>query len=150
MVSMCAFGAAALQTFLMQRQQHASVWPYLELGFYITGSDGFKITLTNKGVGPAIVKEVDIQYKGQQYDRLEKVAKQILQDTAFNYSIYSTNPPDNRVFAPGESLIIFNVKPKGYAARLSKSTDQINIKIRYASVFGQKWETDGQQTTQLE
>jgi hypothetical protein len=138
-VSMCAFGAAAMQTYLMQRQQYATVWPYLELRISISGNEGFAARLTNKGVGPAIVKQVDISYQGQRYERLEQVAGAILQDTAFNYDYFSTSPPDNRVFAQGESVVIFNVKEADYAARLVKVADQVSVRIRYASVFGQEW-----------
>jgi hypothetical protein len=148
-VSMCAFGAAAMQTYLMQRQQHATVWPYLELGTSITGREGFAVRLTNKGVGPAIVKEVDIRYQGRPYDRLEQVAKAVLRDTAFNYTVYMTNPPDRKVFAQGESVLIFNVQRQDYAARLVQAADQVQIRIRYASVFGQEWVVENGQAAQL-
>jgi hypothetical protein len=144
-VSMCAFGAAALQTYLMQRQQHAAVWPFLELGVAISGEAGFEVRLTNKGVGPAIIKEVDLYYRGQRYDRLEKIAQLIVKDSAFDYRYFSTSPPDGRVYAQSESVVIFSVKNEGYATRLIQAADQIHVRIRYASVFGQEWEReDGQ------
>ncbi|MCU0450245.1 MAG: hypothetical protein MUC97_10475 [Bernardetiaceae bacterium] len=150
LVSMCAFGAAAMQTYLMQRQQHATVWPYLELGISITGNEGFSVQLTNKGVGPAIIKEVDLSYQGRRYDRLEKIARLIVKDSAFDYRIFSTSPPDNKVFAQGESRVIFNVRQPAYAARLIQATDQVHIRIRYASVFGQEWMLEDGQTRKVE
>jgi hypothetical protein len=107
------------------------------------------VRLTNKGVGPAIVKEVDIRYQGRPYDRLEQVAKAVLRDTAFNYAVYMTNPPDRKVFAQGESVLIFNVQRQDYAARLVQAADQVQIRIRYASVFGQEWVVENGQAAQL-
>lgn len=59
LLSGIAAGAAAYQTWVINEQFSATVWPYL--GLSATYSPGqFRLELTNDGLGPAIVKSADI------------------------------------------------------------------------------------------
>ena len=49
------------QTNLMQKQQHASVWPYLEWRIIYNQDDGVVLKVRNNGVGPAIINKAAIK-----------------------------------------------------------------------------------------
>lgn len=59
----------AKQTNIIERQSRLSVMPYLnvETG-YNPDEDFVKVTLSNYGVGPAIIEEIRIHYEGELYE----------------------------------------------------------------------------------
>lgn len=59
----------AKQTSIIEKQSHLSVMPYLyiETG-YNPDKDFITLTLNNYGVGPAIIQEMKISYKGEIYE----------------------------------------------------------------------------------
>lgn len=57
------------QTEILLEQTKASAWPSLSLslrrGFVESKIDEYRISVTNKGTGPAIIKGVKVAYNGQ-------------------------------------------------------------------------------------
>src|SRR5262245_62249701 len=49
------------QTHLMRQSQHASVMPYLMIGF-TSNSGGVHVNLRNAGIGPALIDDVRIRH----------------------------------------------------------------------------------------
>lgn len=63
-ISALALAVGAWQTRLMQTQARASVWPYVVIGYnYGDSGDrpGFDLHVENNGVGPAIVRSVQVR-----------------------------------------------------------------------------------------
>ena len=48
------------QAYIMQEQQHASAWPYVEW-LPSFNEETYFIEITNNGIGPAIIKNMNIQ-----------------------------------------------------------------------------------------
>ncbi len=134
LISLFTFVITALQTQIMQNQQKASVWAYLEAGVGISGQ-GFYYEVQNKGVGAAIIQNVSYICKGKKYDDFTKLAEEMVQDSTFNYDYYSTNPINKKVFAAGEKIKVFSVKEMKYAEKLVKS--EIFIEIQYINIYGE-------------
>ncbi|TAG87589.1 MAG: hypothetical protein EAZ20_10335 [Bacteroidetes bacterium] len=134
-ISISSFIFIGIQTSIMQSQQKASVWAYLEVVRNISG-DGFYIEVQNKGVGPAIIKKVSYIYENKIYDDFSKMAKQIIVDKDFNYNIYSTNPINEKVMSANEKIRIFAVKNMKYAEKLIFSNFQ--CQITYENIYGDK------------
>ena len=70
LIGVATFSIYLVQTRLIVEQQHANVWPCVLMSYSDTGIDdklrsSFKVMATNKGIGPAIVKRVDIMYKNK-------------------------------------------------------------------------------------
>lgn len=57
------------QTAILLQQTKANVWPYLYLnldrGYDQGGISNYRITITNKGTGPAIIERVKVSYAGE-------------------------------------------------------------------------------------
>ena len=51
------------QARIMAKQHQDSVWPYIYCGKSL-GNDGYTIKIFNKGIGPAIIKAVEIKANG--------------------------------------------------------------------------------------
>ncbi len=124
------------QASIMQEQQYASVWPYLEWDMTIHSQDGFYLSISNKGIGPAIIRSTSltldekemvgsIEYLGALLGDLDSV-------NLFHQSI------DNRVLAPGETIEAFHVY-SDVRTRLAKVYARTNYEICFCSVYGDCW-----------
>ena len=72
-VSVCAMvvGVGSLviilyQTKLMREQQRASVMPYLAIAVQ-SNNEATNLTVRNAGIGPAVLEDVRVRYKGRDY-----------------------------------------------------------------------------------
>ena len=67
-VGLCTLFITLYQTYLTRQAQSASVLPYLV--FAINSNDaGAYITLRNDGVGPAMVEDLHIRYRGREHQK---------------------------------------------------------------------------------
>ncbi len=132
-ISVFTFVITAFQTNIMQKQQKASVWAYLEANIGIS-RDGFYIEVHNKGVGASIVKDVTYFLNDKKFKSFEELAKYAMQDTKFSYEFYSTNPINKKVFAPTEKIKVFSINEMKYASKMVKN--KINVEIIYTNIYG--------------
>lgn len=132
-ISVSSFIFIAIQTQIMQSQQKASVWAYLEIQRSIS-QRGFSLDVQNKGVGPAIVKKVSYVYKNKIYDDFVKLATEVIPDKNFNYNIYTTNPIQKKVLSANEKVCVFSVSEMKFAAILVKT--DIKCQITYETIYG--------------
>ena len=61
-VGVLALGVSGYTAYIQRQQVRAQVWPYLEVGY--SNVPTLRMTLVNKGAGPAIVKNVIIRVDG--------------------------------------------------------------------------------------
>jgi hypothetical protein len=148
LLSLAAFSTSVIQTNIMQKQQKASVWPHLEVSSGVI-SGAYYIKVKNKGVGPAIVKNVAFNAGGKSYVTAMECAKAILQDTSFHEWYFSSFPINKSVFASNEEVETIKINDVKFIQALFEKGKDFNFKIRYASVYGEEWETDGSNTVQV-
>lgn len=123
-----------IQTRLIIDQQHAGVWPCIEIsGTNFGDSTGikedFKINVTNKGIGPALIKKVEVKYKGKVYKEFCNVYE--LATASNNYSKSSL---EGRTMASNETVnpIQISLSKEGHKfAQLFYNHDSIQTKIYY-------------------
>jgi hypothetical protein len=133
-ISLSTFVITAIQTQIMQSQQKAAVWAYLEAEISIS-AEGFDCQVQNKGVGAAIVKKANYFVGGKKYEDFAALAKDCIKDSKFSYEYYKTNPIQKKVFAPGEKVKVFGVKDMAYASKLIEH--KITIHIQYENIYGE-------------
>lgn len=135
-----------IQTRLIIDQQHAGVWPCIEIsGTNFGDSTGikedFKINVTNKGIGPALIKKVEVKYKGKVYKEFCNVYE--LATASNNYSKSSL---EGRTMASNETVnpIQISLSKEGHKfAQLFYNHDSIQTKIYYQSVYGKCFVSSG-------
>lgn len=74
-LSLAALIVSIVQTKIAREQQQASVWPHLEADFTKANAE-FQWATINNGVGPAIIKSVEITYKGKAYTNAAQLMKE--------------------------------------------------------------------------
>jgi hypothetical protein len=141
-----------IQTRLIIDQQHAGVWPCIE----ISGSNDFKgtkdkeffrVNVANKGIGPAIIKKVEIKYKGKVYHELTDVFELATQSNKYSHSSL-----EGRTMASNETVnpIEISLSKEGHKfAQLFYNHDSIQTKIYYQSVYGKCFVSSGFEVKEL-
>lgn len=151
-ISMCALVVSIMQTrimseqrALMYQQAKAEVWPRLEVGaskshniedYSITN---FELIMTNAGVGPAIISDMKVSYKGktvknwwllfEAFDLPKKIPTYIS-----NISI------NNSIIRIGEDLRFLGLTGNlPLAQAYYDRKENIKIEIWYNSIYGDKW-----------
>jgi hypothetical protein len=147
MVSVMTLFVYIYQARIMQEQQHTSVWPYVEwtTTYYSEENQEFYISVINKGVGPALMKDSKLYLDdklysyGEYHEFMNDLLGQGKRDSLWiMYSVV-----DNRVMAPGEEVKIFHVKNWKESRIPQVDFKRIKYTLCYCSIYGDCWTTDG-------
>lgn len=133
-------------TAYVQRQQvRAAVWPILEYG---TSNDPkIRFTIDNKGVGPAIIRNVIVRVDGEPVHNWQAALQKLLGPGDYKFTQSSIS---GHTFSAGESLDVmvphnFDGTPlltdKGNPlwTGLNKERSRITMEICYSSTLGNCW-----------
>ncbi|MGN6789869.1 MAG: hypothetical protein ACTHJP_10090 [Rhodanobacteraceae bacterium] len=118
---------------IQNKQVQAQVWPYV-----ISGNDDLNLALTvsNQGVGPAIVRGVQVRMDGKpQSDWNHIVANMGLPPHSFFQSTIN-----RYVLSPGERLQIIRFSEKALWQRFENAAlNRMSIDICFCSTLGECW-----------
>ncbi len=159
-LSLCAIfiGVATLvvytiQTSILIEQKHAGVWPEIELsGSNWAGKDftknRFKINITNKGIGPALIKKVKIYFRDSVYSDYSDVFRTIYGN---NFS-YVSSSVVGRTLLTGETVnpleLSESVEGRQFA-NVFYNRDSLRAEIFYKSIYGKCYVSRGFETEEL-
>jgi len=133
------------QNKMMQKEQYASVMPYLSMGFMGSEDDSsFELFLKNDGVGPAFIKEINIRYKDSLYNMsIIKFYNEVLKvENKNNVKLLRYDIGKNTVIpADTELPLLTFYTNQSEAMKLlgAIGTMEATIEITYASIYDQKW-----------
>ena len=138
---MCVAGYTAY----MQRQQvRAAVWPILE--FDSSNGPDINFTLSNKGVGPAIIRHIIVKVDDQPAKNWNEVLDRLLGPGKHRYS---ESDMSGHVLAPNESMTVFtphDVEGNALTDRsnplwveMNKDRGRVPVEICYSSTLGECW-----------
>lgn len=139
-LSIFALGVALFEANTQRVQQRAEIWPYarIEQGF---SQNGYEIRILNKGVGPALIRQIELRYQDQIYSDVDALIRAVMEpDQTFSYELYRTSNPLNSVISANEEVQIFGVpwdpRTRAFADRFSAEGD---FKICYCSILDECW-----------
>jgi hypothetical protein len=161
-VSVGTLFALSYQSLLMRESERASKLPYLYFSLLSNSQQGVEILLSNSGIGPAIVDDVQIHYEGRDltadpYDffmglseenrkngaGVDKVQKGRLIPAGTAVQMLQFAPGPNgmqTMLAPMLKLFDFADVPREWYSRLAPADLKHGvIEIKYSSVFGERW-----------
>ena len=135
-----------IQTRLIIDQQHAGVWPCIELSGTndmrgTKNKELFNINVINKGIGPAIIKKVEIKFRKKIYNDFGDVFT-----IATGSRNYINSSLEGRTMASNETInpIQIPLSMEGHKfAPLFYNHDSTQIKIYYQSVYGKCFVSSG-------
>ncbi|MGD1889542.1 MAG: hypothetical protein ACFB15_02905 [Cyclobacteriaceae bacterium] len=139
------------QNELAQKQQYASVLPYLEIMPQNRNPTHFRIALVNNGIGPAFIDEIRVVYEEQTYvgDPYAFHRNQIMKTDTIYFSY--ANISEGRVLPVGEEVILIEVdgsledkeKLMNWFSQNQEGKELARIEVVYSSVYGARWVTRG-------
>jgi len=149
LVGFCALCVSGYTAWVQRQQVRAAVWPILE--YQTSNAPDIHFTVANKGVGPAIIKNVIIRVDDQPMKNWAEVLEKLLGPGKHPGS---ESDISGHVFAPGESLMIMTPrKDDGNAftfdkadplwVKLNKGRDRVTVEISYSSTLGECWTLRG-------
>ena len=144
LVGFCALCVSAYTAYVQRQQVRAAVWPILE--FDSSNEPDIHFTLANKGVGPAIIRQVIVKVDGQPVKNWKEVVEKILGP---GY-LASESDMNGYVFAAGDSRTVFTPRdPANNSFNFDKSNPvwvkmnrerlRITAEICYCSTMGECW-----------
>ena len=149
LISLGMFVGIIYQNNLIQKQQRASVLPYLEI-WNSQNLDRYQLFVFNNGLGPAFIKEIRIIYKGETYDDTDPhgfFVETIVKTDTINYVQYSNVSP-GRLLPAGERIeMIAVLKNEENAQKLASwfaDDSVVKVEIEYESVYEDRWMASGQ------
>jgi len=157
------------QTQLMRESQHAAALPYLMITID-SNESGVHVTLTNAGIGPALIEDIRVRYEGREI-KGDPYDFYLSQRPGTDSSLSVNKVKAGRLIPAGASIQMLGMDPslaKGerggkfvadllhlfdvaevpenwYAAVGAKGTSKAIIEITYSSVYGERWKLHSDQ-----
>src|SRR5574337_142689 len=133
LVGLLALVVAGYTAYIQREQVRAQVWPYL-----ISGNNDLAqaLTISNKGVGPAIVRSVQVTIDGKPQVDWDHVLE-ALGMPPHHYILTTVN---HDVLSPGEELQVIRFPDKEDWQRFhDASSGRMGIDICFCSTLGECW-----------
>ena len=143
-IALLAVSVAGYTAYMQRQQVRAAVWPILE---FDSANGPIRFTLANKGVGPAIIRNVIVKVDDQPVRNWNEVLEKLL-----GPGKHSGEEADmsGHVFAADESVNVFTPHgPDGNPLAFDKSNplwvklntdrNRVTVEICYSSTLGECW-----------
>jgi hypothetical protein len=146
-VSLCSLLVSVSQLRMAREQQYAAVWPNL-LMFWASERNDEQFThgvkLWNQGIGPAIIRDVKVHFRGKEYpdisDAVHQLFREVGRDSLTRADANRNSLTKGFSFAPNMEWTWFSTS--GLAGEVfQEHVQEFRIEIRYESVYGESWTT---------
>jgi hypothetical protein len=144
LIALLAVCVGAYTAYMQRQQVRAAVWPILEFG---SSNGPIQFTLANKGVGPAIIRNVVVKVDGEAVKNWAEVLEKIL-----GPGKHPGEESDMRghVFSAGESMNVFtpydsNNNPLAFDrsnplwVQMNDDRFRVTVELCYCSTLGECW-----------
>jgi hypothetical protein len=138
LVSSIAAAASAYQTYVINQQYQASIWPYLRFSFS-SGDTQLQLALKNYGLGPALVRTFEITQNGKPVTSLEPYVVS-LESTKEHASVAFEDMGQGSVLPAAEIAPLLTVSNGAHVVKaLLARQSAIDITVCYCSLLGRCW-----------
>jgi hypothetical protein len=145
LVGFCALCVSAYTAYVQRQQVRAAVWPILE--FDSSNAPDIHYTLANKGVGPAIIRQVIVMVDGQPVRNWKEALEKMLGP---GEHLFSESDMSFHTIAAGESRTVFTAhdpenNPIKYDrsnplwVKMNKERLRLSVEICYCSTLDECW-----------
>lgn len=123
LIALCALFISIWQVRIVQQHNRLTVKPYLDYSI-IQEEDSHRVTFSNQGFGPAILKELSFVYQGKKYDGLYQVldAAGERKNVTGSYTY-----GENSIFAPGVDKLLVHLRERRFR--------NIQVVMVYESIY---------------
>jgi hypothetical protein len=144
-IAVLAVTVSGYTAYVQRQQVRAQVWPVLE--FASSNEPELRFDVSNKGVGPAILKDVIVTADGAPVATWNAALNRLLGSAKYAYLVSNIG---NHVLSAGESKVIFTLRdeaatngpvgpPGSISARFNEARFRVGVAICYCSTLGECW-----------
>lgn len=137
-ISALALFVSIYEANIMRDQQKALVWPYLMVNSSYSGN-GFSFVAVNNGTGPALVKSMEVLYKGKPMSSYNQLLNEIKPDRVIGYDRLRMSDLNGTVIRPGETRQIFNMPWDDETRQMVDSMQYVKVTVQFCSVLEECW-----------
>ena len=153
LISLVVAWGTFVQARATQRMQQAAAWPFVSYDTSNYANDGrthrINFTLTNNGVGPALLGPVELRYRGKVIRTPFEFLSACCGYQGGESMKLATSPATGVVLRPGEQAVFFDMADVRHNRRMltQLERERWNLKIRacYCSIFDECWTISGPQ-----
>lgn len=135
LISVCAVAVGGYEAYLQRKHDRAQVWPHLELTL-TSATTGAELQVINAGIGPAVVRSVNVLVDGRPTSGWQDVFNSMLNHQPARYR---TSTIRERVLRAGEQVTLVALPRAELPPDLPARLGRIGIEVCYASVYGEIW-----------
>lgn len=136
-LSICAIVISYVEVNTLQEQKHSEVWPRVYSSSTTNSSDKlFALNIHNKGVGPAIIKYVELKIDGKHHFNWKSAVEASIGKKLEKLN-YSSSTLTNATLTPNETLRMFKVE--GIIASELIKNRRFEFSVCYCSIFERCW-----------
>ncbi len=136
-IGVVALIIGAYQAKVASDQRAATVWPYLEVGRYSIQGKEYGFMVHNKGVGPAIIKQMEVTVDDVPYQGWSSAFRAMIEENINISSIYSST--NKSVIAVQEMRKLVDITDVDVIRKIQAAPDNIQVSICYCSIFEDCW-----------
>jgi hypothetical protein len=137
LLSAIAAGASAYQTYVINQQYQASIWPYLGFSFS-SGDKALSLTVKNYGLGPALIRYYVVTRNGKPINSLsDYVARHEHHGESADVSVDTIG--DGTIIPASESVPLVSVQGAGLVKGILADQASLDVSICYCSLLGRCW-----------
>jgi hypothetical protein len=139
--ALAAVAISAYQAHLAREQQRASAWPYVAEWNSHTAGNPYRRTAGNSGVGPALVRSVQVLADGEPQRTWGDVVGALtgVADLTVVYSSFGRGA----VLPAGASRVVLTVPAGPVAERFFAAVQtRLVTRVCYCSIYGECWVAD--------
>lgn len=143
--AIAAVVVAAYETRINREYQRLSVWPRLQQSNSFVPGEPYLRTVSNVGVGPALIRSVQISVDGAPRRAWGEIIQALVGRPVGGHVYSSLNA--GAVVVPGKDINVLQIPP-GEEAKLfweQTQTPRLSIQICYSSLYGESWISDSRE-----
>lgn len=138
-----------------EKMQIASVWPHISYETSNRSNEGapiIRLSLANKGVGPAKVKGMEIRYRDRAYTGFSELLADCCARQPRNLALGMASIV-GEVLRPGDDLMFAQIErakvPADVWAQFDRERLNLKVRVCYCSVFDDCWISEGNSSKTL-
>jgi hypothetical protein len=138
-VSAVAMISSFLQLSMQRNQERALVWPHVSARPAYSDK-GFSFNATNKGLGPALIRRVELQVDGKTVQGWNGVLDTMLGPKhGYGWDKIKSNDVEDTILAATESATLFSVPWDDRIRASFASGNRVSVRICYCSFLEECW-----------
>jgi len=136
-LGLCALIVSVVQVQIMREEQHAAVWPRIQMARSYSSGRNIGIIVVNPGIGPAVIKDVRASIDGEPVTSWGSVLQALVPDEPPRDLVLSSI--SGRIIPAGEVVqTLFSADPT-IADGLAEQLHRLDLRICYCSVYDECW-----------